>query len=48
LFDSLQRWLATIVNLNISSKSMIGEEVQYLRDGLLRQLERIVELKPGG
>jgi hypothetical protein len=45
LLDSLQRWLATIVCLNISSRSIIGDELQYLRDGFLRQLLKIVVLK---
>lgn len=46
--DSLQRWLATMVDLKISSRS-IGEEVlQYLRDGFWRQFFMIVELKSWG
>lgn len=48
LLDSLQRWLATIEYLNISSRLMVGEEVQYLKDGFLRQLLMIVVLKSGG
>jgi hypothetical protein len=48
LLDSLQRWLATIVCLNISSRSIIGDELQYLRDGFLRQLLKIVVLKSDG
>jgi predicted HAD superfamily hydrolase len=48
LLDSLQRWLATIVCLNISSRSIIGDELQYLRDGFLIQLLKIVVLKSGG
>lgn len=46
--DSLQRWLATIVYLNISSRLTMGEKLQYLRDGFLRQLFIIVVLKSGG
>lgn len=36
-----------MVDLKISSKS-IGEELQYLRDGVLKQLVWMVELKSGG
>jgi hypothetical protein len=34
--------------LNISSRSIIGDELQYLRDGFLRQLLKIVVLKSDG
>ena len=46
--DSLQRWLATMVNLKISARSRGEEKLQYLKDGLWRQLVIIVELKSGG
>lgn len=46
--DSLHRWLATMVDLKISFKSIGDEELQYLRDGLWMQLFMIVELKSGG
>lgn len=58
-FDSLQRWLATMVNLKISRRwswsiAVTEEEeegvvvAQYRRDGSFKQLEMMVALKSEG
>ena len=43
----LHKWLATMVDLKISSRSK-GVALQYLSEGLLMQLFVIVALKSGG
>lgn len=47
-FDSLQKWLATMVNLKISGRNNGVKLMQYLREGLVLQLFKTVVLKSGG
>ncbi|KAI8559161.1 hypothetical protein RHMOL_Rhmol04G0152000 [Rhododendron molle] len=47
-FDSLHKWLATMVNLKFSGRDNGVKLMQYLREGLVLHLFETVVLKSGG